>query len=540
MSSSDGVRPFGAAPKLTSDTPWLLLGKGPSAAQYRSELAHRYPVFALNHAMRGIAATIGHAADIEVLDDLNESDLSSVEFLCLPWIPHVRLWRPLYAGKTLFGPGSLTLLDYCARKPLLESYRRRGRLLAYNLASAPTERHHPALPTIHGKTFSAALAVRLLAQAGVRQIRTLGVDGGSDYCAAFADIAERSKLQTAQTSFDIQFTEIAETIHREGLDFGPLDQQIPARVFVGCMPEQDLAYQVLEYSIRRHSSVSVVVERLHSAIAARGIRVPIPHDPANRGRTPFSFQRFAIPALCDRKGRAVYLDSDMLVLRDLRPLWAFALGDCQLVSAAPPPGSPRPPQFSVMLLDCERLPWDVETLVAALDAGTVSYAALMYEMATVPSWEAALPWYWNSLEHHEPEHTCLLHFTDMNNQPWLNALHPQAALWCRYLLDAIKAGDIAPDEVAKNVRHGHVRPSLLTQVERGEVDPLRLPFRVLAQDPARFLPVHLREAGRVARARFEWRRGQALLRYAYYTNLQSPLRHYGSKAVALGRKWLGR
>lgn len=537
---SDNIRPFGEAPRLTSDTPWLLLGKGPSAAHYFPELAHQHPVFALNHAMRGVAATIGHAVDIEVFDDLGEADLTRVEYLCLPWVPHVRLWRPLYAGKTLFGPGSLTLPQYCKRNPLLESYRRRGRLLAYNLASSAPERRHPALPTIHGKTFSAALAVRLLAQAGVRRIRTLGVDGGSEYSAVFADIASRRKLQTAQTNFDIQFTEIAETMHHEGLDFGPLDQQIPARVFVGCMPEQDLAYQVLEYSIHRHSSVSVTVERLHCAIAAQGIIVPVPRHPANRGRTPFSFQRFAIPALCGRQGRAIYLDSDMLVLQDLRRLWAFPLGELQMASAAPPPTSRRPPQFSVMLLDCERLPWDVAELVAALDKGQLNYTALMHEMTTVPRWEASLPWHWNSLEHYEPEHTCLLHFTDMNGQPWLNALHPQAALWCRYLLDAMAAGHIVPSAVAENVRLGHVRPSLLTQVERGEADPLRLPFKSLARDPTRFLPVHLRGAGLAAWARFEWRRGRALLQHGYQQHLRAPMLHYASKATALGQKWLRR
>jgi len=537
---SNGIRPFAfnADTGLEGSEPWLVLGKGPTASSYSASLAHTHQVFALNHAMRGCRAKVGHAVDIEVFDDFTDDDLAGVEYLCLPWIPHARLFRPLYPGKVFFGPGALTLPQHCAQRPLLARYQAAGRLLSYNLCSAPAARHNPALLNIEGRSFSAAIAVRLLAEAGARTIHTLGVDGGSAYAASFADIAAQRRLQTAQTSFDSQFQEIADSIRRFGLHCGPLDQQIPAQVFVGCMPEQDLAYRVLEYSIHRHASISVQVQRLHTAIAMQCLAVPQPRDLANRGRTPFSFQRFAIPALCGHQGRAIYLDSDMLVLRDLRPVWGFPLGQRQLASVASPPGSSRAPQFSVMLLDCARLPWRIESLVAQLDAGTLSYQALMHDMATVPHWEAALPPHWNSLEEYDPAETSLVHFTDMNGQPWLNPLHPHAALWCRYLLDAVAERAIPETLIAEEVQRGHIRPSLLVQLARGEPNPLRLPYRVLRDDHVLFMPVHLQQAAALTRWRFEWQRNRALLRHGFEAQLRQPLANIFSKIEALGRKWL--
>lgn len=538
MSSQIQPFAFNADTELSGSASWLVLGKGPTASRYDASLADSYQILALNHAMRGCRAKVGHAVDIEVFDDLTEDDLAGVEYLCLPWVPHARLFRLMYPGKVFFGPGALSLPEHCAQRPLLARYQAAGRLLSYNLCSAPATRRNPTLLTIEGRTFSAAIAVRLLAEAGARTIRTLGVDGGSDYAAPFADIAAQRRLQTAQTSFDSQFQEIADSIRCFGLHYGPLDQQIPAQVFVGCMPEQDLAYRVLEYSIRRHASVSVQVQRLHEAIAAQGMALPQPRDPANQGRTPFSFQRFAIPALCAHQGRAIYLDSDMLVLRDLRPVWGFPLGTRQLASVASPPGSSRPPQFSVMLLDCAHLPWRIETLVAQLDAGTLSYQALMHEMATVPHWEAALPPHWNSLEEYDPAETSLVHFTDMSGQPWLNPLHPHAALWCRYLLDAVADGAISAALITEEVQHGHIRPSLLVQLEQGEPDPLRLPYRVLRRDHEQFMPVHLQQAAALTRWRFEWQRSRALLRHGFDTKLRRPLVNTCTKIAALGRKWL--
>ena len=504
--------------------PWLLLGKGPSYSCFSDAMADQFNVLALNHAMRGKRVLVGHAIDIEVFDHMREEDLEQVKFLCVPWVPHVRKRRLLSGGKAFFGPGERNLLEYCSDHPVLQRYSREGRLISYNLQTVDATRMNPELSNVKAGSFSASVALELLAQFGAREIRTLGIDGGSSYADSFSDIEQRTKLQTGQTSFDIQFREMASTIQKYDLLAGPLHMQIPVSVFVGCMPEQELAYQVLKYSIQRNSSVSVAVERLHEAVASKGISVREPLDPANRGRTPFSFQRFAIPAVCEYKGRAIYLDSDMLVLGDMRQLAEFPLEGMQMASAASPPGSGRPAQFSVMVIDCAELDWDVNALVEQLDRGTISYEDLMYRMKSVQRWAPKLPYTWNSFELHEEGRTQLIHFTDMDTQPWLNPWHPLGPLWAGYLIEAVQRGAIPLSLVEQEVRERNVRPSILEQLRRHQPDPRRLPLSVLRADLVDFFPVHRRAGSKLSRINHELYRIQLMARHFIQTGIIPPIR----------------
>lgn len=516
--------------------PWLVLGKGPSFSLYRDDLSDEFNVFALNHAMRAKKALVGHAVDIEVFDQLNEGDLDQVRYLCVPWVPHVRKQRLLSAGKAFFGPGERNLLDCCHDQPILKKYLQAGRLLSYNLQTAPSARMNPELPTVKAGSFSASVALELLAQFGASEVRTLGIDGGNAYSRSFADIEQKTKLQTGQTSFDIQFKEMARTIQNHGVKSGPLNMQIPLRVFVGCMPEQELAYQVLKYSIEKNSSVSVSVERLHEAVAGKRISIREPSDPKNRGRTPFSFQRFAIPAVCEYQGRAVYIDSDMLVLGDMRSLAQFPLEGMQMVSAGSAPGSERPPQFSVMLINCAELGWDVNSLVDRLDSGALTYEDLMYQMKTVERWAPRLPYTWNSFEVHEEGATQLVHFTDMDTQPWLNPWHPIGALWVGYLIEAIASGAIPRSLVEEEVLKRNVRPSILEQLRRNEPDARRLPLAILRKDLSEFFPVHRRANSRLSRLNHEGYRLRLMAGHFVDARIAPPVRRLRRVVSRLLRK----
>lgn len=518
--------------------PWLVLGKGPSFSGYRPEMGLGFNTVALNHAMRGLKVQLGHTLDIEVIEQMDAGSLDGVEYLCIPWRPHVRHPIPLTGGKVFFGPGKLTLADYCQQMPVLRDFMLRGRLMTYNFCTATASEQRADLPMVEGYTFSAAVVTRLLAQSGVTHIRTLGVDGGNRYSDTFQDLAQLTKLQTHQSSFDAQFAEIAATIQRFSVDFGALDQQVPALVFVGCMPEQELAFQVLDFSIQSHSSISVSVRRLHDSITDAAIQIPLPRDKANQPRTPFSFQRFAIPELCGFQGKALYLDSDMLVLRDLRELWQTPLNDLQMLSAQPPRETGRQPQFSVMLMDCEKLRWNTTELVSKLNDGQFTYAQLMYEMASVERWQPSLPAAWNSLEHHVEGETCLVHFTDMDRQPWLNPLHPHAALWSRYLIAAIREGHISHDTLLAEVRSGHVRPSLLEQVRLGVEDPRNLPFEVLRRDWTHFLAPHRKTSPVLGRIKHELYRSRSLLVYAITKRAIHPVQNMLRNTAKLMLTWV--
>ena len=70
------------------------------------------------------------------------------------------------------------------------------------------------------------------------------------------------------------------------------------------------------------------------------------------------------------------------------------------------------------------------------------------------------------------------------SEPWLSRDHPLGHLWARDLLDAIAHHHLAPESVAEQVALGHVRPSLLYQVEHGIEEPLLLPRRARQLDRA--------------------------------------------------------
>jgi lipopolysaccharide biosynthesis glycosyltransferase len=320
-------------------------------------------------------------------------------------------------------------------------------------------------------------------------IRSLGVDGGAAYSGEFSDLQEKTLLANGRTSFDKQFRGIAKTIMRTGIDYSPLNVESPIRIYVATTEAQMLAVKVLEYSIRKHTSMTVEVFPLHQS----GIEIPLPREQKNYPRTPFSFQRFLIPALRGYQGRAIYLDSDMQVFMDFRQLWVLPLGGNGVLAVREPSDSGRRPQFSVMLLDCARLHWDIKKIVDDLDAGRMTYEQLMYQMVIAEPVEARIGPEWNSLERYQGGKTALLHYTDMNTQPWISTKNPLGYLWMRDLIEAVDHKIISLDYVREHVAKGYVRPSLLYQLEHRLDDSFLLPSfaRSLDKDfKAPYLGIH--------------------------------------------------
>ena len=452
--------------------PWLIFGKGPSFARRKEFDLSGYKTVALNHAVREQPVDVAHLIDLDVLHDCAREIEANARFVVMPWIPHVNC---AVGDKTL---GNLVRDDSALRR-LSES----GRLLWYNFGTAKSPNGEE--PVVPAGWFSAEAVLNLLAMAGVRRVRSLGVDGGISYSSEFDDLADKTLLANGHESFDRQFANIARTIATTGIDFAPLDVESPVRVYVGSLQDQMLSVAVLDYSIRRHASMSVQLYPLWQAPLA----IPTPRDPEKRPRTPFSFQRFLIPELAGYRGHAIYLDSDMLVLQDIRGLWTQTFSDADLLAACSKPGSTdRRPQFSVMLMDCEALRWDIRKIVEALDTGTLTYEQLMFEMAIAKRARADISHHWNSLERFEPGRTALLHYTEMPTQPWVSCENPLGELWIAYLFAALDDRFIALDFVKEHVERGWVRPSLLYQIEHRIGDASKLPPEARAMDDSFLAP----------------------------------------------------
>lgn len=244
----------------------------------------------------------------------------------------------------------------------------------------------------------------------------------------------------------------------------------PVRVYVGADRSQALAIKVLEHSIKRHTTLDV------SVIPMIDLPIRQPRDVKNSQRTGFSFSRFCIPRLAGYRGKAIYLDADMLVFQDLASLWAIEFEGAKVVIqdevrhqdvTTKKKGAPRErrKQCAVMLLDCSRLDWDIDEIIDGLDRGDYDYAALMYDLCLLKGHEVrfGIPFEWNSLEYYDHE-TCLIHYTDVYTQPWTSCRNKNGDLWFDEVRLMLADGSLAMADIEQEIRLGFFRPSLLWDI----------------------------------------------------------------------------
>jgi len=427
--------------------PWLILGKGPSYQNVQKTRLDDFYACSLNHVVREHRVDLAHIIDIDVVADCAKAIDQNAACLALPFFPHVNS-----------RPTAKTVIQFIAEIPLLKKLKNEGRLVWYNLSTS--QKKIGSSPVIVAKFFSAESAVNILAECGAKTIRSLGIDGGNTYANSFDDLKTKTLLANTQTSFDGQFRQIAKTIRSKNIFYAPLHIEAPIRIFVGTDSSQMLALKVLEYSIKKYASMSVKVEPLCD------VRMPLPKNPKNHPRTGFSFARFLIPSLCNYSGRAIYLDADMLVFADIMKLWALSLNQADILCAEQPGEKGRVRQYSVMLMNCSTLRWNIQDVVAGFDEDKYDYAKLMYEFCIVSPEKIApaIPYEWNSLEFYEESKTCLIHYTDMPTQPWVSRDNSHGAVWYQNLREGIGEGFIEKTMLYREIERGHVSPDLPQQL----------------------------------------------------------------------------
>ena len=210
-------------------------------------------------------------------------------------------------------------------------------------------------------------------------------------------------------------------------------------VVIGASAEQKLPALVCEHSILRHCPEAKVVQVFDREM---------PRWSGGMG-TPFSFVRHWVPELCGNQGRAIYLDSDMIVFASVRGLWDLPMDGAAVLYS--------PAQFSVLIIDCEILyPWPLSVVLDDLEAGRISYAQVMQMGYLSGRWKRpSVPDEWNRLDLYEPN-TSLLHYTNMRRQPWLAEGHPLAGWWFAELVGACASGLVTAEIVAEEIAAGHV------------------------------------------------------------------------------------
>lgn len=206
------------------------------------------------------------------------------------------------------------------------------------------------------------------------------------------------------------------------------------RIFIGWDSRFPEPADVLRYSLLKHASIPLDIRylKLDELDLARE------HDP--RASTEFTYSRFLVPHLCGFRGRALFLDNDMLCFSDVRELAELDMDGLALrvvqhdyqptntmkMYGCPQTSYPRKNWSSMMLMNCDRLRvWSRE--VVATQTG-----AYLHRFQDIP--DAAigeLPKTWNTLDWMD-DATKLIHYT--NGGPWFDDYrdHPHAAVWFRY------------------------------------------------------------------------------------------------------------
>lgn len=99
----------------------------------------------------------------------------------------------------------------------------------------------------------------------------------------------------------------------------------PLRVFIGWDQSEAESADVLKYSLLKYSTIPLDVHLLKTQVL-KDVFGYSPNDdrPAS---TDFTYTRFLVPWLCGYKGFALFMDCDIICLRDIKGLLEYAAGD---------------------------------------------------------------------------------------------------------------------------------------------------------------------------------------------------------------------
>lgn len=128
----------------------------------------------------------------------------------------------------------------------------------------------------------------------------------------------------------------------------------PIRIFVGCAANgEDIESQiVLEYTLHKHATMPLEITWMMQShdISSPFYSNSIAGWQTQKWVTPFSGFRWVIPLICNFEGRAIYMDSDFIVLADIAELWNTPFEEGKAVIAR---GDGR---FCCSLWDCAKVP----------------------------------------------------------------------------------------------------------------------------------------------------------------------------------------
>jgi len=216
------------------------------------------------------------------------------------------------------------------------------------------------------------------------------------------------------------------------------ERSLETKIFIGYDSRMPIASDVLKYSLEKHSSTPLSIELLNLKELELSIGFKRPQDPLQS--TEFTYTRFLVPYLCGYKGKAIFMDNDMICLADINEVWNLDMAPywLRVVKHDQHPTStikmdgrvqtsyPRKNWSSFMLIDCEKMAaWTKE----AVETESPKW---LHRFEPVPDDRLGdIEPTWNVLDRYDAD-TKLIHYTE--GGPWFERCkdHPYGDVWFKY------------------------------------------------------------------------------------------------------------
>jgi lipopolysaccharide biosynthesis glycosyltransferase len=249
-----------------------------------------------------------------------------------------------------------------------------------------------------------------------------------------------------------------------------VNSQTTIRVFIGSGEASLIECKTAIHSLRKHTTRALdiyVFNGTHNAVRLNDeepFLAPMSLRIKYRNITEFSLYRFLIPELCDFQGKAIYIDSDTVCLSDIGELFDTPMEGADFLAKHEAYPGEELWGLSVMLIDCGRCRFDLEQTVDEVDAGLYSMSDFScmsprflsqhaYKIGRLdPAWNVFDKW---------DSHTKLIHYTNLDTQPWKYPNHPYGELWFSYFNEALAAGYVTSQDIDLSMIRAYVRRDLL-------------------------------------------------------------------------------
>ena len=249
-----------------------------------------------------------------------------------------------------------------------------------------------------------------------------------------------------------------------------VNSQTHVKVFIGSGEVSLIERKTAIYSLRKNTKEDLdiyVFNGTHNAIElndAEPFLAPMSLRVKYHNITEFSLYRYLIPRLCDYQGKAIYIDSDIICLTDIAELFNTPMNGADFLARRAETAGTEHWGLSVMLIDCEKCRFDLEQIIADLEAGLYSMTDFSWMSPAFLARHSynigELSPLWNQFDQWD-EKTKLIHYTNLDTQPWRFPNHPYGELWFTYFKEAMSAGYVTANDITLSRIRGYVRRDLL-------------------------------------------------------------------------------